>query len=177
MRLPLPGRRDDGSAVDVVGTAGWIFMNRRIFTNRQGITLIEMLVAMSIISLMLAIVFPSLTTGLDGIRLRTSVDDVAAFFNTARNQADRRQSPVQLSILPEQRSLEAASVDGAWRDRLTLPSRIEIVLPKQITRFMLYPAAPSPAFRMVMGSQQGSRAGLEINILTGVPRVWSGNEE
>ena len=53
-------------------------------STERGITLIELLVAMAIVALMVSISYPTMTRGLDGIRLKTAVDRAGTFFNAAR---------------------------------------------------------------------------------------------
>ncbi len=144
---------------------------------QQGITLVELLVAMAIIGLMLAITFPSFTAGLDGIVLRSDIDRAGSFFNQARLQADRLQQPVQLTADPGERKLTAISVDGAWEESFALNERCSIVFPKEKQSVILHPGTPAPRFRLLLQSERGASAGLQINIFTGVPEDWSPGQE
>ena len=145
---------------------------------QRGITLIELLVAMAIIGLMLAITFPSFTAGLDGIVLRSDIDRAGSFFNQARLQADRLQQPVQLTADPGGRKLSAVSVDGSWEESFVLNGRCHIVFPRQKQSLILHPSTPAPRFRLLLESERGARVGLQINLFTGVPEDWNpGREE
>ncbi len=138
-----------------------------------GITLIELLVAMAIIGLMLAITFPSFTSGLDGLVLRSDVDRAGSFFSQARLQADRLQQPVQLTADPRGGKLTAVSVDGSWEEAVALDSRSNMIFPKEKQSVILHPSTPAPQFRLLLESERGARAGLQINIFTGVPEDWN----
>jgi len=139
---------------------------------RLGITLIELLVAMAIVAAIVGIAYPSFTSGLAGIRLRTSIDRVGAFFSSVRQAADRRQQPAVLTVEPEANRLTAFTVDEGWKDELVFDNSLKIAFPKKRFVRVLLPASPPPRFRLLLEADSGGRAGLEINILTGVPEPW-----
>ncbi|MDA1312024.1 MAG: prepilin-type N-terminal cleavage/methylation domain-containing protein [Acidobacteria bacterium] len=143
---------------------------------KRGITLIEMLVTLAIISLIVSIAYPSMTTGIDGIRLHTSVDNIAAFFSEARNMSDRFQTPVQITLLPAQDRLHAATIDGAWQKVYELPRRVHIVFPREAGTVVLFPGSPTPALRMLLQAEHGRRTGLRFNIFTGTAEKWEPDE-
>lgn len=140
----------------------------------SGITLIEMLVVVGIVSLMMAIAFPNVTSGLDGIRLKTTVDRVGSFWSTARQRADRFQTPVQVIVDPAANELRAAAVSNDWKASFDLSNRLSVVGPDAPRRYLLYPGAPSPDFRLLLQAESGSRAGVKINVFTGIPEDWDG---
>ena len=129
---------------------------------------------MGIIALMVSIAYPTLTRGLDGVRLKTSVGQAGAFFNSVRQAADRRQQPVQLTVDPKGNRLIALAVDGGWDDQLAFEGRIHVAFPAQPASFILYPGHPAPRFRLLLANESGGRDGLQVNVLTGVPESWDG---
>jgi len=131
-----------------------------------------MLVTLAIISLIVSIAYPSMTTGIDGIRLRTSVDNIATLFTEARNMSDRFQTPVQITVAPGEDRLHAATIDGAWQKIYELPDRVHIVIPSDTGTVVLYPGSPTPGLRMLLEAEYGGRAGLRFNIFTGVAEKW-----
>ena len=64
----------------------------------RGVTLLEMMVVLAIIGLITAISAPSISAGLDSVRMATASDSIAAFLNSAVNHAERRQQAVALII-------------------------------------------------------------------------------
>lgn len=142
----------------------------------SGITLVELLVALTIIAVILAIAWPNLTTGIDGIRLRTTVDNIAVFFTEARNVSDRLQTPVQITVLPEENQLHAVTIDGAWRNIYELPDRIHILVPREPGAVILYPGSPTPGLRLLLEAEHGPQTGLRFNIFTGVAEKWEPDE-
>jgi prepilin-type N-terminal cleavage/methylation domain-containing protein len=147
------------------------------FSSTSGITLIEMLVVVGIVSIVLTIAFPNVTSGLDGIRLKTAVDRVGSFWSAARQRADRFQTPVQVTVDPEKNELRAASVANDWSASFDLSNRLHVAGIEQPQRYLLYPGAPSPDFRLILEAESGGRAGLKINVFTGVPEVWDPDAE
>lgn len=142
-------------------------------SHRRGITLVEILVTVAIIALIVGVSYPTFTRGLDGVRLQTSLGQAGAFFNQVRQTADRRQQPVQLTVDPKKNRLSAMTVDGSWRDYLAF-DRVRVVFPTQPVNLILYPAHPAPQFHLLLASETGKRAGLRVNVFTGVPEEWDG---
>ena len=65
-------------------------------TSRQrGITLIEMLIVMALIALISGLATPSISAGLDSLRLRSTSDAMIGFLNTALARAATRQQVVE----------------------------------------------------------------------------------
>ena len=145
------------------------------FSSTSGITLIEMLVVVGIVSIVLTIAFPNVTSGLDGIRLKTAVDRVGSFWSAARQRADRFQTPVQVTFDPQANELRASSVANDWSASFDLSNRLHVAEMEEPQRYLLYPGAPSPDFRLMLEAESGGRAGIKVNVFTGVPEDWDGN--
>ena len=95
-------------------------------TRAAGVTLMEMLVVVVIIGLIVGVTSPpSISAGLDAVRLATATSSVAAFLNCAMTHADRRQQPVEL-VIPRARVISSSiSTDpGFDRTNSTLPDGI-----------------------------------------------------
>lgn len=167
-----PGIRDD--SWPAVRNLFWRQSSRR--TTQLGITLIEVLVTVVIIAVMVGVSYPTLTSGLDGIRLRTSISQAGTFFSRARLQATRTQNPVQFVIDPKKKQLMASAIEGGWHGKLQFEDGVYVVFPADYARLILYPGQPSPEFRLKLQNRAGTRIGLKINVLTGVPEKWSDNE-
>jgi general secretion pathway protein H len=70
-----------------------------------GFTLLELLMAMSILVLLAALVVPALTAPSDGVRLRTAAERIAAALRLARANAIALNSEVAVVIDAETRSI------------------------------------------------------------------------
>ena len=165
---PEPGRSLTAAALLLDGE------RRRGRATEAGITLIELLVVMAIVSAMMAIAYPNVTSGLEGIRLKAAIDRAGQFWIEARQHADRYQTPVQVAVDPEKNQVLAVAATGVWRSALEQHDSLKIVRPAARVVYVLYPGAPSPAFRLMLEGEAGGSAGVKINVFTGVPEEWDG---
>jgi prepilin-type N-terminal cleavage/methylation domain-containing protein len=153
----------------------------RAAAHRRGITLIELLVALALAGMILAISFPSFTAGLEGLRLAASGRRVGGFVNAARARAERDQEPVEIRVDPRSGRLSALSARGDWQRDLPLEDgvRIAAVLPPasadarpdEPRRFVLLPGVPGPRMEMRLTSQTGRAITVAIDPISGVPEV------
>ena len=141
----------------------------------RGLTLRELLVAMALAGMIMAISFPSLTSGLDGVRLQASGRRVGAFLNAAHEHAEREQIPVEVTV--ESTRLRALAADGQWERTLGLTDGVEVPAPEgevQTRRLVLLPGVPVPRFRVPLRTSRGRYLTVETNPLTGVPQIEAG---
>ncbi|HWB95097.1 MAG TPA: prepilin-type N-terminal cleavage/methylation domain-containing protein [Bryobacteraceae bacterium] len=164
MPILLAGKRSSTGA----GTGG-----------ARGITLLEMLVVVALIALLAGLTFPSVSAGLDSVRLRSATNSVVAFLNAALSRADRRQEAVQLSVSIDHNALWVDSVEPGFVRRLEMPEgiRIEEVLPKLAMeergprRFLLLPGGTPPRIGVQIVNSRGNRRLVRVDPTTGVPNV------
>ncbi len=148
--------------------------------NRRGVTLIEMMVVVTILALLAAVSFPSVTTGVDSIRLASASDQVVSFLNSGLNRAERRQTALEVTILRQENALVLASVEPGYSKRLEMPEGIRIltVLPEDPVqdpdaprRFLLLAGAAVPRFGVVLGNSRGQRRTVRVDPITGAPQI------
>ena len=149
--------------------------------SKQGLTLLELLVAMSLAAMIMAISFPSVAGGLDGIRLQTSGRKVASFVNAARTRADLDQTAIEITIDRDQNRISALSTSGQWERTLEITDglRISDVLPPpegagppaMLRRFIVFPGVPPPRFKVELTTSRGRSLTVELNPLTGAPLI------
>jgi prepilin-type N-terminal cleavage/methylation domain-containing protein len=153
-------------------------------TSSRGVTLLEMLIVVGIISLVAAITYPSLTSGVDSLRLNSASRSIVSFFNTGLNRAERRQQPIQITIDQLGNFLFMRSTDPAFSEKLTLPEGVSIlkILPEQppteepVPRtFMLYPGGTVPPFGVLLQNRRHVVRLVQIDAITGVPQVSDPN--
>ena len=141
-----------------------------------GITLIELLVVMAIVAAMMAIAYPNVTSGLEGIRIKSVASDIRTFWSEARQRADRFQEVVQVTIDTDKHELRARSAESEWKALIPIDANMAIAFPEEPQSWILYPGVPSPEFALALVGQTGSKAGIKVNVLTGVPEDWDGEE-
>jgi prepilin-type N-terminal cleavage/methylation domain-containing protein len=149
--------------------------------DRRGITLIEMLIVMALIALVVGMAAPSLSSGLDSLRLRSTSDAMIGFFNTALARAETRQQVVEILVSPQEGTLTATSADQGFKKRLeiTTPIKILAVRPSlapdgddqgQTRRFLVYPGGAVPKIGIEIGNSGGRKRLVSIDPVTGVPQ-------
>jgi prepilin-type N-terminal cleavage/methylation domain-containing protein len=145
---------------------------------RRGITLIEMLIVMAIVALIAGMAAPSVSAGVDSLRLRSTSDAMIGFLNTALARADSRQQVVEILISPSDGTLTAMSADRGFQKRLEIesPIRILAVRPEladqdenQTRRFLVYPGGSVPRIAIEIGNSRGRKRLVSIDPVTGIP--------
>jgi prepilin-type N-terminal cleavage/methylation domain-containing protein len=148
-------------------------------SRRRGVTLIEMLVVVAIIGVMLAVVSPSLTGGLDAVRMTSATNSVAAFLNAAVNRAERRQVAVEIAISQKDSTFTMYTNEGGVPVELKLPDGILIdaILPRTddeadgIRRLILMPGASVPGIGIQLANKRGGKRIVRLDPMTGFPRT------
>jgi hypothetical protein len=138
-----------------------------------------MVVVMAIIGLLAAITFPSVTSGMDSLRLTSACDSVASFVNTALNRAEQRRVPVELSVSTAVGTLWLRSTEAGWVRRLDLPPGIRVIKvhPDPLfevegpRRFLFYPGGTPPPIGIELANEKGARRIVRVNPMSGVPEI------
>src|SRR5512136_502441 len=72
--------------------------NHQLTKSQNGVTLLEMLIVLGLIGLLVSISFPSVSSGVDTLRLMSASDSLAGFLNGALTRAERRQLAAEITI-------------------------------------------------------------------------------
>jgi Tfp pilus assembly protein FimT len=139
----------------------------------------EMLVVMCIIGLMVGISLPSITAGLDSVRISTASDSVASFINAAVNRAERRQTAIELVISRKDNSLMLYSNEPGFERELKMPDGVTIESvepetqpePDGLRRILFMPGQTTAGVAIGLGNQHGSHRVVRLDPMTGFPRV------
>lgn len=146
---------------------------------QSGVTLIEMLIVVTLISLFAGLMFPSVTSGIDSLRIQQASDEISGFINTGLNRAERKQVLVEITINKPQNVILMYSTEPGFSKRLELPDGVRIVdvLPAEPAnpdgprRFLLYPGGSPPRFGVMLENRRGARRIVRVDPITGVPQV------
>ncbi|MEZ5354525.1 MAG: prepilin-type N-terminal cleavage/methylation domain-containing protein [Bryobacteraceae bacterium] len=156
---------------------------RRARPSRSGVTLVEMLVVVMILSVLAGISYPSMSAAIDSLRINNAASDVAAQFNLGLNRAERGQTAVEIAILPAENAVVLASPPKPPRPpffrRLVLPVGVSILTvlpaapgdPRMARGFLLYPGGSAPRVGVLLGNSRGDRRLVRVDPVTGVPLV------
>jgi prepilin-type N-terminal cleavage/methylation domain-containing protein len=152
--------------------------------DERGVTLMEMLVVMVLIALLAALTFPSLTSGMDSIRLRSAASSVISTFNLALTRADRLQEAVDVTVSPARHLIEARTVATGIVRRAELPKEVRIahVYPEEglasvseeglppDRHFIVYPNGAVPRITLDLMNEHGTHRYVLLDPITGVAR-------
>lgn len=147
---------------------------------KAGVTLVEMIVVVGIIGLIVAVLAPSMTSGLDSVRMATAADNVASFLNAAVNRAERRQLAVEVIISARENKFLLYTNEPGGAREMKLPDgiAIEAVLPRDenetepgIRRLMLLPGASVPGIGVQLINSHQNRRIVRLDPMTGFPRI------
>jgi prepilin-type N-terminal cleavage/methylation domain-containing protein len=150
------------------------------FLKREaGVTLIEMMVVVLLVSLVVGISFPAITSGVDSLRLNAATNSVVAFVNSGLSRAERRQQVVEITISKSENALSMRSTELGFFRKLELPDGVSIthVLPELPENpnapriFLLYPGGTAPRFGVQLINRRNVERIVRVDPITGVPHV------
>ena len=124
--------------------------------------------------------FPSVASGLESLRLRSTGDEIVSFLNTVVDRAERRQQANELQISLEENALVARSSELGFIRRLDVrePVRITGVRSDAFNsnqsasrRFLIYPGGAPPRISLEIAIPGGRRRVITMDPLSGFPRM------
>jgi type II secretory pathway pseudopilin PulG len=152
---------------------------RRSACATAGVTLIEMMVVVGLISLMVGISFPAVTSGIDSLRLKAATNSVVSFLDAGLSRAERRQQVIEITISKNDNSIEMQSTEPGFDRKLQMPEGITIVQvlpqlpenPEATRAFFLYPSGTVPPLGVELINRRNVERIVRVDPITGVPRV------
>src|ERR1700683_2172299 len=93
---------------------------------KAGVNLLGMLIVVAIAGLLTALVFPSVSAGLQSIRLRSASDSLVSFLNGALNRAERREEVMEVVISASENTVRLYSAKPGFERTLKLPEGVTI---------------------------------------------------
>jgi len=155
--------------------SGW-----RPFAARQaGVTMIELLIVLALVSLIVGIMFPSISSGVDSLRLQQAADGIAGFINSGLNRAERKQVVVELTVDRAANELWLRSTETGFVQTLEMPEGVRIInvlpqIPDETAtsrHFDMYPGGAPTRAGVVIENRKGARRIVRVDPVTGVPQV------
>lgn len=141
------------------------------------------MVVVMLISLMIGISYPAITSGIDSLRLRAATNGVVSFLDYGLSRAERRQQMVEITISKTDNSIEMRSSEPGFYRKLQMPDGVSIVrvlpqLPEQSADdvnlkrdFLLYPGGTVPPFGLQLINRRNVQRVVRVDPITGVPHV------
>ena len=149
---------------------------------QRGVTLIEMIMVVALIGIMVGITFPSISSGIDSIRIASASDSIASMLNSALNLANRRQEVVEVEISLVNNTMRVRSAISGFDRTLDMPRGVEIrdVIPpipvdRSVSRrFLIYPGGTAPRLGLEIVNSRGALRRVRVDPITGVPQIERG---
>jgi prepilin-type N-terminal cleavage/methylation domain-containing protein len=148
-------------------------------SSNSGVTLVEMLVVVALISLMVGISFPAITSGIDSLRLNAATNGVVSFLDYGLSRAERRQQVMEITISKTDNSLEMRSSEPGFYRKMQMPDGVSIVQvlpplpdnPDAKRNFLLYPGGTVPPLGLQLINRRNVQRVVRVDPITGVPHV------
>jgi len=147
----------------------------------SGVTLIEMMVVVALISLMVGVSYPAITSGIESLRLNAATTGIVSFLDYGLSRAERRQQTVEITIFKDENSLEMRSTEPGFFRKLQLPEGVSIVEvlpalpddadPNPRRDFLLYPGGTVPPIGLELINRRNVQRVVRVDPITGVPHV------
>ena len=145
----------------------------------RGVTLIEMLIVVALLGLLVGITFPSVTAGIDSLRIASAANSVVSFLNGALNRAERLQEVVEIEITPGASRLVLRSTRPGFERELELPDGVTVrsVLPEnrsapgQPRHILVFPGGTVPRIGVDLVNHRGTRRIVRVDPATGAPQI------
>ncbi len=152
----------------------------RATSAEAGVTLVEMLIVVALVGLIASISYPSVSAGLDSMRLRAASNEVVSFLNVALERAVRHQEVVEIRIAPLENALSARTANGAFTRSADLADPVKILSVQPVPpgvdarvmrRFLIYPGGSVPKIGVEIGTASGRKKMVSVDPVTGMPLV------
>ncbi len=144
----------------------------------RGLTILEMLIVMMIVSLMVGLAYPSIGAGLDSLKLRSEADRAAALLTQGMARVERSQLPLELIIDRAAGVLALHDPSGRQARELRLDTgvRVAAILPpltdeETARTLVLAPGEPFPGVGIVLANTRGQKRLVRIDPLTAMAAV------
>jgi prepilin-type N-terminal cleavage/methylation domain-containing protein len=152
---------------------------RRPKRHAAGMTLLELVVVITILSLMAGLVAPHMGPWLDTWKLRSAAERVAQTFRYTRARALFEQHFYVVEILPQQRLVRILQPDSAVVREFSLPDGIQIEAADaqgrgrtpEVVSFIFPPSGEVEEKNLWLRNSQGRAVKIHLDFLLGGPGV------
>ena len=144
----------------------------------RGFSLFELLVVLALLSLTAAVVLPSFTTGMEGLRLNTEARKMVTKLKQTRSKAIAQQKVFRvvfpLSERESGKETTYAITDdyGIEIEKMALPKGFTLILETDLSPMVsFYPNGRSSGFRFLIESPRKNRLMVEVDTISGLAKA------
>ena len=153
--------------------------------SQKGFTLLEIIITLTVITLALAVSYPSLSRGTTALSLRTTGRDILSILRYAREKAVTEQTGIRIAVDQDNQSVQMINdVDNSTRT-YWLPEKVKIrgvflegvESDSGISSVRFLPNGSSNAVEIVIESKAGGFMKIVSDPITGVASIQPVSEE
>ncbi len=146
----------------------------------DGFSLFELIVVLFLAALAAAVVVPSFTNGMEGLRLNTAARDMVTKLKQARSRAISEQRVFRVAFgSPEQEGANYSITDdyGVEVEKIELPRGFKLILDPEIDPVVsFYPNGRSSGFRLLIQNRREFKLAVEVDRISGLARAGPDEE-
>ena len=136
------------------------------------------MVVIALLALIAGLTYPSVSRGMDRIRLRVAADEVASFLSLAMNRVERTEFPIELRFIKARASIEMEGPNTPLRT-LRLPDGVALTNVDPISEdgfisepsILLLPGGAFPDVTVELSTRTAGRRTVRIDPATGAPVI------
>ena len=156
--------------ISTVGNEG-----RRSRPQEAGVTLLELVIVLAILSLAVSLVAPRFGNWIDEWMLRSAAERIAQTVRYARTQAIFEQTYYLVEIDPRARLVRVLNQASGFAREFELPSGVKVDdeenPPPRVIRLLFPPSGVVGERNLWLSNRRGSKYGVHMNFLLGAPAV------
>ena len=149
--------------------------------HEAGFSLFELIVVMVLLGLVAAVILPSFTNGMEGLRLNTVARDMVTKLKQARSRAISEQKVFRVAFgSPEQEESTYSITDdyGVEVEKIELPRGFKLILDPEIEPVVsFYPNGRSSGFQLLIQNRRNYRLEVEVDRISGLAKARRPDEE
>jgi len=131
-----------------------------------------MLIVVVIIGIIVSISFPSMISGLAGVRLVSAASGVASFLTSSMNTVERHEQAAVIVVSPANNRLDVFTAASGEKPYSSYEPPSSITLEgDEPHRYLLFPGGAFPRISVVLRNEKGARRSVEIDPITAVPQI------
>lgn len=150
-----------------------------------GITLLELMVALVLIAIMSALVYPSFGNAMANLRLNGLGRQVTSACRLAKSEAVTRREPYRLLTNIEKNQMWVTNASSEVQKELEFPPGIKMIQVQKISTmgtgdvgdFYFFPNGTAEAGSITFRDERGKELKVQIDFLTGEAKVVQSDEK